>query len=45
MIEVNNQVPDLEKLDRHEFTMDVEERQKLIAQGEETIKEVRNQLL
>ena len=41
MIEVNGQLPDIEKLERHEFTMDVEERQKLIANGEDTIKVVR----
>lgn len=40
MIDVNSQLPDIEKLERHEFNMDVEERLKLIAEGEEKIKEV-----
>lgn len=40
MIEINGQLPDIEKLERHEFTLDIEERQKLIAEGEETVKEV-----
>ncbi|XP_031564143.1 cilia- and flagella-associated protein 43-like [Actinia tenebrosa] len=44
MIDVNSRLPDIEKLERHEFNMDVEERQKLIAEGEEKIKEVRDEI-
>lgn len=40
MIEENEQVADIERLDRHEFNMDVEERQKLVADQGKIIKEV-----
>ena len=40
MMAENEQVPEIERLDRHEFNMDVEERQKLITEQEKIIKEV-----
>ena len=41
LIDNNNSLPELEKLERYEFNLDEDERQKLIAQGEQTVKEVR----
>ncbi len=40
MIDVNGRLPDIEKLDRHEFNMDLEERMKLLNVREEKLKEV-----
>ena len=40
MVETNNQAPDIEKLERHEFNLDVEHRQRLVLEGEEKIKQV-----
>lgn len=40
LIEENSTLPDLEKLERYEFNLDEEERQKLIALGEQSVKQV-----
>lgn len=40
LIEENSTLPDLEKLERHEFNLDEEERQRLIAVAEEDVKKV-----
>lgn len=40
MIDENSKLPDLEKLERYEFNLDEEERQKLIALGEQSVKQV-----
>lgn len=37
----NQQAPEIEKLDRYEYNLDVDQRQKLILEGEEKIKQVR----
>jgi TolA-binding protein len=43
LIEENSTLPDLEKLERYEFNLDEEERQRLIALGEQSVKQVRKQ--
>ena len=40
LIEENTSLPDLEKLERYEFNLDEEERQRLIGLGEQSVKEV-----
>ena len=40
LIEENATIPDLEKLERYEFNLDEEERQRLIALGEQSVKQV-----
>lgn len=40
LIRTNEEVPDIEKLGRHEFNMDVEERQSMIAEMESHLKKV-----
>ena len=40
LIEENSTLPDLEKLERYEFNLDEEERQRLIALGEQGVKQV-----
>ena len=40
MMEQNQQAPAIEKLDRHEYNLDVDQRQKMILEGEEKIKQV-----
>lgn len=40
MINTNEQVPDMEKLDRHEFNMDIEERNTLLSEREKSLREV-----
>ena len=41
MVESNNSAPDIEQLERHEFNLDAEKRQQMVAVGEEKIKQVR----
>ena len=36
----NQQTPEIERLDRHEYNLDVDQRQKLVLEGEEKIKQV-----
>ena len=36
----NQEAPELERLDRHEYNLDVDRRQKLVLEGEEKIKQV-----
>lgn len=40
MMNDNQQAPEIERLDRHEYNLDVEQRQKLALEGEEKIKQV-----
>ena len=40
MIDVNSALPDIEKLERFEFNMDLEERAELLGKREEHIKQV-----
>jgi hypothetical protein len=40
LIEENASLPDLEKLERYEFNLDEEERQRLIGLGEQSVKQV-----
>lgn len=40
----NQQAPEIEKLDRYEYNLDVDQRQKLILEGEEKIKQVREEI-
>ena len=40
MMNDNQQAPEIERLDRHEYNLDVEQRQKLVLEGEEKIKQV-----
>ena len=44
LIEENASLPDLEKLERYEFNLDEEERQRLIGLGEQSVKEVRQEI-
>ncbi|CAB3997164.1 cilia- and flagella-associated 43-like [Paramuricea clavata] len=44
LIEENSTLPDLEKLERYEFNLDEEERQRLIALGEQSVKQVREEI-
>lgn len=41
LMEANKRVPDIEKLERQEFDMDLEEKQKMIAEKLEKLKGVR----
>lgn len=43
MIATNDQLPDIEKLERHEFILDTEEHQRLQAEEEQMIQEVRDE--
>ena len=40
MVESNASAPDIEQLERHEFNLDAEKRQRMIAAGDEKIKQV-----
>ena len=40
MMNDNQQTPEIERLDRHEYNLDVDQRQKLVLEGEEKIKQV-----
>ena len=40
MIDTNYSLPDIEKLEKHEFNMDLEERAKLLSLREDQIKKV-----
>ena len=40
MMDDNQQAPEIERLDRYEYNLDVDQRQKLILEGEEKIKQV-----
>lgn len=40
MMADNQQAPELERMDRHEYNLDVDQRQKLVLEGEEKIKQV-----
>ena len=40
MMRDNQEAPELERLDRHEYNLDVDQRQKLVLEGEEKIKQV-----
>lgn len=40
MMSDNEQAPEIERLDRHEFNLDTDQRQKLVLEGEEKIKQV-----
>lgn len=40
MMRENQEAPELERLDRHEYNLDVDQRQKLVLEGEEKIKQV-----
>ena len=40
LIEENGALPDLEKMDRYEFNLDEEERHRVIALGEQSVKKV-----
>ena len=40
MMSENQEAPELERLDRHEYNLDVDQRQKLVLEGEEKIKQV-----
>ena len=40
LVEENSTLPDLEKLERYEFNLDEEERQRLIALGDQKVKQV-----
>lgn len=40
MMTDNEQAPEIERLDRHEFNLDTDQRQKLVLEGEEKIKQV-----
>ena len=40
MMSTNGQLPDIEKLDRFEFNMDTEERNALLVEREQILKEV-----
>lgn len=44
MIVTNDQLPDIEKLERHEFILDTEEHQRLQAEEEQLIQEVRDEV-
>ena len=41
MVDANTAAPDIEQLERHEFNLDTEKRQKMVAVGEEKIKQVK----
>ena len=41
LMEANKKVPDIEKLERQEFDMDLEEKQKMVAEKLENLKGVR----
>ena len=41
LMEANKKVPDIEKLERQEFDMDLEEKQKMVAEKLESLKGVR----
>ena len=41
LMEANKKVPDIEKLERQEFDMDLEEKQKMVAEKLEKLKGVR----
>ena len=40
MMNDNQQAPEIERLDRHEYNLDVDQRHKLVLEGEEKIKQV-----
>ena len=40
MMSDNQLAPEIERLDRHEYNLDVDQRQKLVLEGEEKIKQV-----
>lgn len=40
MMSDNEEAPEIERLDRHEFNLDTDQRQKLVLEGEEKIKQV-----
>lgn len=44
MMNDNQQAPEIERLDRHEYNLDVDQRQKLVLEGEEKIKQVREEI-
>lgn len=44
MMNDNQQAPEIERLDRYEYNLDVEQRQKLALEGEEKIKQVREEI-
>jgi len=44
MMSDNQQAPEIERLDRHEYNLDVDQRQKLVLEGEEKIKQVREEI-
>ncbi|XP_057306385.1 cilia- and flagella-associated protein 43-like [Hydractinia symbiolongicarpus] len=44
LIRTNEEVPDIEKLDRYEFNMDVEERQSMVAEMESHFKKLRSEI-
>eukprot|EP00795_Rhopilema_esculentum_P012071 gene12071-2664_t len=44
MIDVNSALPDIEKLERFEFNMDLEERAELLVKREEHIKQLRSEI-
>ncbi|KAM7447734.1 Cilia- and flagella-associated protein 43 [Porites harrisoni] len=44
MMRENQEAPELERLDRHEYNLDVDQRQKLVLEGEEKIKQVREEI-
>lgn len=44
MMSDNEQAPEIERLDRHEFNLDTDQRQKLVLEGEEKIKQVRGEI-
>ncbi|PFX29198.1 cilia- and flagella-associated protein 43-like [Stylophora pistillata] len=44
MMDDNQQAPEIERLDRYEYNLDVDQRQKLILEGEEKIKQVREEI-
>ena len=44
MIATNDQLPDIEKLERHEFILDTEEHHRLQAEEEQLIQEVRDEV-
>ena len=40
MMSDNQSAPEIERLNRHEYNLDVDQRQKLVLEGEEKIKQV-----
>ncbi|XP_068708688.1 cilia- and flagella-associated protein 43-like [Montipora foliosa] len=44
MMNDNQQAPEIERLDRHEYNLDTDQRQRLILEGEEKIKQVREEI-